>query len=109
MCGAFLYNINSGLQILGITLDYSRDAILSTIHLYNAAKQARCLKESWPDLDYLISLHTPEYLFFGCLPTEWKDFFKRFHLALGTGALNFAKNRRDKKFEKRLPQIGQKP
>jgi hypothetical protein len=98
-----IYYINRIIQHLGTTLDYSQDAILSTIHLYNAAKQAGCLTNTWPDLDYLISLHTPKHPFSGNLPTERKDFFKRFYLAFGAGALNFAKNRRDKKFEKRMP------
>lgn len=107
MCGSFIYYLNSGLQALGITYDACQDAILSSVHLYNAAKHANCITEAWADLEYLISLHTPKHIFSGGIPTERKDFFKRFSLALGAGALNFAKNRRAQKLVMKRPRRAQ--
>jgi hypothetical protein len=95
MCGSYIYYINSALQGFGAVFDAVGDAILLTVHLYNAARQTNCLTKTWTDIEYLISQHDPKHLFVGNLPTERTDFFKRFLLAPGAGMLNFAKDKRD--------------
>jgi hypothetical protein len=94
LCGSLVYWLNLSLQEVGISLANAYDSILSAAHLYNAARQSNLLAISWPDMDYIISVHTNQRIFVGGPPTEPEDFFKRFQLVLGASVLNFARNRR---------------
>jgi len=85
-----IYKLNARLTMLGTFYDPRRGTILATLHLYNAVKQAKILDKIWPDMEYLISLHTPEHLFLGSAPTQRKDFFKIYQLASGLVVMNFA-------------------
>lgn len=57
LCGRITHHINSLISGNSILFDASQDAILSTVNLYNAAKQSNHLTNDWPDIEYLISLH----------------------------------------------------
>ena len=94
LCGTFRYFLDLGLQEVGLSLTNAYDTILSTAHLYNAATQLKLLTVPWPDMEFLISIHTPKRIFIGGLPTTSEDFLKRFQLVLGASAVNFARNRR---------------
>jgi hypothetical protein len=95
LCGSLVYWLNLNLQEFGISLANAYDSILSAApHLYNATRQLNHLSVSWPDMEHLISVHTNRRLFVGDLPTQPKDFLKRFQMALGASVINFARNRR---------------
>ncbi|KIV82288.1 hypothetical protein PV11_04409 [Exophiala sideris] len=57
--------------------------VLETMHCYNAARQEGALGLSIPDLDFVISRHTAEYLFLGDFPRSGSQYFKNFLLASG--------------------------
>lgn len=57
--------------------------ILSTAHLYNAARKSNLLPVAWRDMKYLISVHNPPKLFVEGLPTTPEDCLKWFRLASG--------------------------
>jgi hypothetical protein len=96
LCGTFVYYINLRLLWLGIFSDSACDTIFSAAHLYNAANQSHLLSGIWPDMEHIISVQKAKNLFVGGLPTQEKDFYKRFQLALGAGVLNFSRNGRRK-------------
>ena len=83
LCGLMVYYMNISIRELGISVSNAYDTILSASHLYNAAKQSGLLSQPWPDMEYLISVHTAKRLFVGGLPTTPGDLFKRFQLATG--------------------------
>jgi hypothetical protein len=72
LCGSLVYWLNLSLQEFGISLANAYDSILSAAHLYNAARQENLLAISWPDMDYLISIHTSQRIFVGGPPLNLK-------------------------------------
>lgn len=62
----------------------STPLLLKGAHIYNAARQEGELKQSWPDLDFVISLHTPQYVFVGDFPRSCSQYLGRFALACGS-------------------------
>ena len=100
ICGTLVCWMDLLLREIAISLANGYDAILSTADLYNAAKQVKLLASSWPGMDFLISIHTPECLFVEGLPTQPEDFFKQLYLAHGAGVANVARNRRKAKFQR---------
>ena len=106
LCGLMTYWLNLSIQDFGISLTNAYDTILSAAHLYNAARQSKLLPVAWPDMEYLISIHSEQRLFIGGLPTSSEDFLKRYQLALGASVLNFARNRRAKKTQESLNNGG---
>ena len=97
LCGLMIYWIEMENRELGVALAMTYKTILATAHLYNAARQSGLLPVVWRDMEYLISVHKPQYLFVGGLPTTPEDCFKRFRLAFGVNVSNFAPNRRSKR------------
>ncbi|KAF2172731.1 hypothetical protein M409DRAFT_49268 [Zasmidium cellare ATCC 36951] len=83
LCGLLIYRMNTQLQ-----------EPIYPAHLYNAARHSASLESDWKDMDYIISLHSPQRIFVGAPPTEAIEYLKRFVLALGASATNFARNRR---------------
>lgn len=98
-CGLLVYWLNTSVRRFGIALANVYGSILSAVHLYNAARQSALLSMQWPDIDYIISVNTPERLFIGGLPTTPADYLKRFQIALGSSAVNYARNRRTSRYE----------
>ena len=58
-----------------------------TIHIYNAAIQEGAIDVQWPDLDFVIGMHTPEYLFMGGFPRFCDDYCTRMRAAGGLRAI----------------------
>ncbi|KAK4501974.1 hypothetical protein PRZ48_007784 [Zasmidium cellare] len=94
LCGLWTYHMNTQLQELGITLCNAWGSVIYPAHFYNAARQSASLESDWKDMDYIIALHSPQRLFVGAPPTQPREYLKRFMLALGVSATNFARNRR---------------
>ena len=67
--------------------------ILTTAHLYNAARQTQTLEVPWPDMDELIQAQIVG-LFSGKLPWEPRGFYSRAALRMGYSVQNFARNKR---------------
>ena len=94
LAGLLTFRLNVLLNDAGITLCNAWGSVLYPIHLYNAARQSADLTEEWDDAEYILSVHSPSRVFVGAPPTEPQEYYKRFLLALGGSAGNFARNRR---------------
>ncbi|EME82467.1 uncharacterized protein MYCFIDRAFT_88405 [Pseudocercospora fijiensis CIRAD86] len=94
LAGLMVFNLNLQLQDVGITLCNAWGSVLYPAHLYNAVRQSTDIDLTWKDMEYLLQLHTAKRLFVGAPPTEPSEYHKRFLLALGGSAVNFARNRR---------------
>lgn len=66
--------------------------ILATAHLYNSLRQSDLLTCQWEDMERVVSMHGPENLFVGAAPTTFGDCLKRFSIAAGMRASEFAPN-----------------
>lgn len=65
-------------------------AILYTTHLYNALLQEKTLVKSWKDMDLAFMMHRTEDMFIVSKPVTLDDYYKRYMLAMGYSAINFA-------------------
>lgn len=45
-------------------------------------------------MEHILSVHSPQRIFVGAPPSDAQEYLKRFLLALGASASNFARNRR---------------
>jgi len=54
----------------------------------------KLLEADWADMDYILPFHSTTRLFVGPPPDNPADYFKRFAIATGVGAITFASNRR---------------
>ncbi|KAK7888554.1 hypothetical protein LTR67_008900 [Exophiala xenobiotica] len=62
----------------------STPLLMKGVHIYNAARQEGELKRSWPDLDFVISSHTPQYVFVGDFPRSCSQYLSRLALVCGS-------------------------
>lgn len=94
LCGLLTYRLTTLMQECGITLCNAWGSIIFPAHLYNATRQSASLEAHWKHMEYVVSLHSAQRIFVGAPPTEPTEYLKRFVLALGGSASNFARNRR---------------
>jgi len=94
LCGLFAFFINMQMQEAGVTYANAWGTVLYTAHLYNAVEQEGFTQSSWPDMQMLTHLQTPERLFVGGAPSNAQDYLKRFTLCMGYAAEQYARNRR---------------
>jgi hypothetical protein len=71
-------------------------SIMAASHLYNSLRQGKVLRNTWDDMESIISMHGVENLFIGSLPTTFIDCFKRCVIACGLSASVFARNPRSR-------------
>lgn len=91
-CGTLLYSFRMMAHEAAITMATSWHRILATAHLYNSLRQSDLLTCQWEDMERVISMHGPENLFVGAAPTTFGDCLKRFSIAAGMRASEFAPN-----------------
>jgi hypothetical protein len=94
LCGLFQFHLYLLLQDSGITLAGAWGSILYVCHLYHACRQGGYLKESWPDMEMVMDIHTRKSLFAGRPPETVLDSLKCMTLMLGLAPENFARNAR---------------
>ena len=63
--------------------DYHDLSLMKAIHIYNAVRQEGASNKPWPDMDFIIQMHTLKYLFGGGLPTERSQYIHRIRAATG--------------------------
>jgi len=61
-------------------------SVFNSSHMYNMALKELPEASLWPDMEYLIDLHGPDYLFYGGRPATHKDYWTKFSLAMGISA-----------------------
>jgi hypothetical protein len=69
-------------------------AVQAVTHLYNAVKMENPAFPVWEDIESLISFRGEQAIFVGTRPTNPKDYFKRYSMAIGISATAFAAKRR---------------
>lgn len=94
LCGLFLFTTKMQYQEIGVSFVNAWGSVMYCAHLYNAVRQEKLLSRIWRDMEFMITLQSPETLFIGNPPTELGQYLKRFLLSMGYSAANMAKGRR---------------
>ncbi|KAF7191460.1 hypothetical protein HII31_06962 [Pseudocercospora fuligena] len=92
-CGIILYWMKTLLYRLGIELANDTGILLHSVHIYNMAANVYDKRFTWPDLEYVITLHGEEHLFVGGRPDNVKQCNARFRLAMGQSATESSRDR----------------
>jgi hypothetical protein len=91
-CGMLLYSFRMVAHESAITMADSWSCILAVAHLYSCLRQADLLEYPWEDMEHVIAMHGADNLFVGAAPTTFPDCLKRFGIATGMRASEFAPN-----------------
>lgn len=92
-CGLTAFNLLTDFEIAGINLINWHMTVWPVVHLYNALRQTKLLRDVWPEMEELFGLHMGE-LFSGQLPLSLEECRVRFALSLGISSTSFARNAR---------------
>jgi hypothetical protein len=98
LCGLWKYRIRIEFHKISVIFVNAWGSIMACTHLYNAVQREKMLELQWRDMDFIIGLQGSRTFFVGEAPNNPEDYEKRFALALGISAANFAaKSDRKKK------------
>jgi hypothetical protein len=95
LCGNIIFSMNLAMQNAGRILTVSWGGTVAAIHLYNASRKINFNNNDWPDIDFLVSVHGEDFLFYGGPPKKPIDFYKKFYFSMGNSPQKLATNRRD--------------
>jgi hypothetical protein len=93
-CGVLKYGVHLILHRYAVGFEMKSHVITSMIHLYAACRFAYPEDPVWPDMEYFLHHQDVDNLFFGGLPTSMEEALKKYLLAQGISATNYARNRR---------------
>lgn len=93
-CGLIKYNIPMQIVDKAMRIDMGLLVMTPLIHLYKACQLAYPDAPTWPDLDFLLKYQNIKHLFFGELPTTFKEAAVKFSLSMGGSPTFFAADRR---------------
>lgn len=108
MCGLQILALELKIQQGSVALANNYGYVMAAAHLYSAVQKQGYLQLSWPEMDRLINLYTPEVIFVGPVPITPQEFYKRYLLAEGASIEYFVRNRRVDK-TKRIPRSKKGP
>ena len=92
LCGLFQFDLYLQMQEAGIILATAWGSILYVAHLYHACRQGKYLSaESWPDMELVMKIHSPEQIFAGRIPQTPTESFNSMNLMLGASAVTYAR------------------
>ena len=94
MCGLAVYNIKANFNDAGVAFANAWGSIIFTAHLHNAISAEKILSGRWRDMELLLGIQDQSRMFAGTPPHSPEQYFRRFSLAMGYSATNFARNRR---------------
>ncbi|MCJ1373877.1 hypothetical protein MMC20_005107 [Loxospora ochrophaea] len=95
ICGLLMFKWRSRMQEGGLCLVNMVGSLLNSGHLYNALRRTGNLSIEWPDMERVISLHSPERFFMGGRPTKPEDCWMMYYLIIGYSVQAFSRNRRN--------------
>lgn len=99
-CGLMAYALQTTSQNNAINLVNSTGSILFAAHLYNAVRQESFLNLVWEDMNLALHFHKTETLFLGNFPSKPADYFKRYHIAMGScSGVDFVKRARKQQWK----------
>ncbi|KAI2779910.1 hypothetical protein F4815DRAFT_163251 [Daldinia loculata] len=96
-CGMLKYGLYQQPHNYGCKFEEAWRGITSMVHLYIAGRSLYPNDPVWPDMEYFIQKQDLDNMFVGGLPRSMEDAHKKFLLAAGVMATNFARNRRSTK------------
>lgn len=109
LAGLLKFSIHLMMQWEGILLVNSLTTVVSIAHLYNAVQMEGYLPKDkpWPDLDFILKVHSSVDIFVGDRPTNTEEYAKHMALAQGVSVETFASNRRSHgpKFSKKCREL----
>ena len=94
LCGLATHYIKGNLSGLGLAFVNTWRSVLSAAHLYNACSAEKLLSATWDGMELILGLQDTDQYFVGAPPKSPEQYFRRFCLALGWSATNFARNKR---------------
>ncbi|KAJ9612123.1 hypothetical protein H2200_003720 [Cladophialophora chaetospira] len=94
MCGLAIYHMKAMFYEAGVTFANAWGSVLFTAHLYSALTAEKVATGRWKDMDLLLSIQDQERMFVGEAPKSADQYLRRYSLAMGYSASNFAKNKR---------------
>ncbi|KAF2703036.1 hypothetical protein K504DRAFT_452005 [Pleomassaria siparia CBS 279.74] len=100
LCGLWKYHIQIRLHEIGIAFSNAWGSIMSCVHIYNAIQGEKMNTSQWKDMDVAISLQGADSFFVGDPPKSPEGYLKRFAMAMGLSATEYAKPSKTKKKNK---------
>ena len=94
LCGLFQFKLSTYLRYMSVDLAQSWGTILYVAYLYEACRRAGHLKETWPDMELVMNIHTRERMFAGRIPQTSEEFLKCMQLTLGMSLASFSRSNR---------------
>ncbi|KAI0849444.1 hypothetical protein F5Y00DRAFT_269426 [Daldinia vernicosa] len=96
-CGMLKYGLYQQPHNYGCRFEEAWRGITSMVHLYVAGRSLYPNDPVWPDMEYFLQNQDLDNMFVGGLPRTMEEAHKKFLLAAGVTATNFARNRRSTK------------
>ena len=90
ICGLLQFQLHANLQYYSIKLANASGPVLCAAYLYENCRQAGYLKQTWPDMELIMDIHTREKMFIGRIPQTPAEFLKCTQLMLGMSTINFS-------------------
>jgi hypothetical protein len=90
LCGLFQFKLYSLLQESAILLADAWGSILYVAHLYEACRHGGYLRQSWPDMELIMDIHTRDRMFAGRSPQTAQESLKCMSLMLGISPIMFS-------------------
>lgn len=69
---------NMGIELCNVFM-----TVFHPSHLYNMARAENKKSVDWKDMEYLLDLHDSEWLFYGGRPSQMKQYYGKWTLAMG--------------------------
>ncbi|KAK6952779.1 hypothetical protein Daesc_005073 [Daldinia eschscholtzii] len=96
-CGMLKYGIRMQYHRYACDLEGVWRGITCMIHLYVAGRSLYPGDPLWPDMEYFLRHQDLDLLFIGGIPQSMDEAYRKFLLAAGVKASNFARNKRSTK------------
>ncbi|OTB11268.1 hypothetical protein K445DRAFT_26831 [Daldinia sp. EC12] len=96
-CGMLKYGIHMQYHRYACDLEGVWRGLTSMVHLYVAGRSLYPGDPVWPDMEYFLRHQDLDHLFIGGIPQSMDEAYRKFLLATGVKATNFARNRRSTK------------
>jgi hypothetical protein len=108
LCGLLAFYTTLMLKHIGVKYCNLFGTAVFPAHLYNALQQKPNPVSSWPAMESLINLHTPESVFIGGRPKTIDSCLKQIRLSFGHSVVEFAANQRRGARELAISKDGQR-
>ncbi|KAF2472334.1 uncharacterized protein BDR25DRAFT_312893 [Lindgomyces ingoldianus] len=91
LCGSLLFGMKLDMQEAGIAFLNAWGSAKFAAQIYNAAQKEKFLDKEWQDMELALMFYGESVMFVGSRPDGVEEYFRRFCLAIGYSAQNFAR------------------